>query len=60
MDTVYYEQKNVIIAVYDTTFVKKGSIRVEKFEDSTVYYSVCEGKAEVGEKEYFFSGNRLS
>lgn len=53
-------RKGDIIAVYDTTFVKKGSIRVEKFEDSTVYYSVCEGKAEVGEKEYFFSGNRLS
>ena len=41
--------KGDIIAVYDTTFVKKGSIRVEKFEDSTVYYSVCEGKAEVGD-----------
>ena len=42
-------QKGDVIAVYDTSFVRKGSVRVEKFEDSRVYYSVCEGKAEVGD-----------
>lgn len=42
-------QEGDVIAVYDTSFVRKGSVRVEKFEDSKVYYSVCEGKAEVGD-----------
>ena len=42
-------QEGDVIAVYDTSFVRKGSVRVEKFEDSRVYYSVCEGKAEVGD-----------
>ena len=42
-------RKGDIIAVYDTSFVKKGSIIVEKFEDSRVYYSVCEGTARVGD-----------
>ncbi|MGN0493398.1 MAG: right-handed parallel beta-helix repeat-containing protein [Acutalibacteraceae bacterium] len=42
-------RKGDIIAVYDTSFVRKGSLMVEKFEDSRVYYSVCEGSAEVGD-----------
>lgn len=42
-------RKGDIIAVYDTSFVRKGSLTVEKFEDSRVYYSVCEGKAEIGD-----------
>lgn len=42
-------QEGDVIAVYDTSFVRKGSVTVEKFEDSRVYYSVCEGKAEVGD-----------
>ncbi len=42
-------QKGDVIAVYDSDFVRKGSLTVEKYEDSRVYYSVCEGKAEVGD-----------
>ena len=42
-------QKGDVIAVYDTSFVRKGSITVEKYEDSTVYYSACEGSVEVGD-----------
>lgn len=33
-----------IIAVYDTSFVKKGSLRVEKFEDSTVFILFARGQ----------------
>lgn len=42
-------RKGDVIAVYDTSFVRKGSLTVEKFEDSRVYYSVCEGTAGVGD-----------
>lgn len=42
-------QKGDVIAVYDTSFVRKGSLTVEKYEDSRVYYSACEGSIEVGD-----------
>ena len=42
-------QKGDVIAVYDSDFVRKGSLTVEKYEDSRVYYSACEGSIEVGD-----------
>ena len=42
-------QKGDVIAVYDTSFARKGSLTVERYEDSRVYYSACEGSAEVGD-----------
>ena len=35
--------------MYDTSYVRKGSLTVEKYEDSRVYYSACEGSIEVGD-----------
>ena len=41
-------QKGDVIAVYDTSFARKGSLTVEKYEDSRVYFSACEGRVEAG------------
>lgn len=36
------------IAVYDSDFLRKATLTVDKYEDSKVFYSVCEGEVEAG------------